>query len=247
MSHGPGLLIMFTGPVSVSIINAMACWLLWSKHHDLLFRDGPPPPGLETHGSALSDPIRTASIFGTVLALGPLIFGLFLLGDHLLIPPRISGPVSLRWSYLTGNYASSPAVADGTVYLGSDRPQGLRAERRHRPLRWSDTTGNGIHAGPAVYGGTVYVGSDDGKLYALNAATGRLRWSYTTGLPHRAPARVANGTVYFGGVDHKVYALSAATGRLRWSYTTRRTPSPPVRRWRAAPSTSAASTTRCTP
>jgi hypothetical protein len=41
LSHGFGLLITFGGPLSVSIINAVACWLLWSKYHDLLFREGP--------------------------------------------------------------------------------------------------------------------------------------------------------------------------------------------------------------
>jgi hypothetical protein len=43
MSHGLWLLITFGGPLSVSIINAVACWLLWSKYHDLLFREGPRP------------------------------------------------------------------------------------------------------------------------------------------------------------------------------------------------------------
>jgi hypothetical protein len=43
---GFGLLIVFTGPVTVSIINAVACGRLWRKHHDLLFRGGPKVPGL---------------------------------------------------------------------------------------------------------------------------------------------------------------------------------------------------------
>jgi outer membrane protein assembly factor BamB len=219
LSHGGWLLITFTGPVLVSFINAVACWLLWRNHRDLLFRAGPPQRGLEAHGPARSGLIRTASIFGTVLALGPLAFGVVVLGTRLLSTPVISGPVSLRWSYLTGGHASSPAVADGTVYLGSDDRRVYALNAATGRLRWSYTTGNGIYAGPAVSGGIVYIGSDDGKLYALNAATGRLRWSYTSPYSIESTPVVADGTVFFGGFDHKVHALSAATGHLRWSYS----------------------------
>ena len=220
VSHSLWLLITFGGPLTVSIINAVACCLLWSKYHDLLFREGPRPRGLGAPASSVSVPIRAiASISGAVVALGPLVFGLILLGDHLFVPPRISGPVSLRWSYLTGGYASSPAVADGTVYLGSDDRKVYALNAVTGRLRWSFATGNGIYAGPAVSGGVVYVGSDDGRLYALNAATGQLRWSYASHYAVESTPVVAGGTVYFGSFDHKVFALDAATGRLRWSYS----------------------------
>ena len=219
VSHGLGLLITFGGPLTVSIINAAACCLLWSKYHDLLFRKGPRPLGLGAPAPGVSGWTRMASISGAVVALGPLVFGLFLLGNHLLIPPRISGPVSLRWSYLPGNYASSPAVADGTVYLGSDDRKVYALDAATGRLRWSFTTGDGIYAGPAVSGGIVYIGSDDGKLYALNAATGQLRWSYTSHYAVESTPVVVDGTVYFGSFDHEVRALDAATGHLRWSYS----------------------------
>ena len=93
-------------------------------------------------------------------------------------------------------------------------------------------------------GGTVYAGSDDGTVYALDAATGGLRWAYTAGDSVSDPA-VAGGTVYVGGHDGTVYALDAATGRLRWTYSTAGMVDS-ARRWRAARSTSAATTARCT-
>jgi uncharacterized integral membrane protein len=52
--YGLGLLIVFTGPLTVSMINALACRRLWLKHHDLLFRDGPRVPGLGTPRTAAS-------------------------------------------------------------------------------------------------------------------------------------------------------------------------------------------------
>ena len=152
----------------------------------------------------------------------------------------------VRWSYTTGNQGNSgPAVVGGTVYVGSDDGKVYALDAATGHVRWSYTTANIVSSSPAVVGGTVYVGSIDGKVYALDAATGHLRWSYTTGLGVQSDPAVVGGTVYIGSLDHKVYALDAATGQLRWSYTTE-AKSSPARRWSAAPSTSAATTARCT-
>jgi outer membrane protein assembly factor BamB len=224
VSYRLGLLIVLTGPLSVSIVNAVACGRLWLKYHDLLFRDGPLVPGQGTPrtaaSSSASHPLaRLTAIAGTVIAIGPIALGLIVVGNHFLKVPRISGPVALRWSHLTGNYVSSPAVAGGTVYYGSEDSKVYALDAATGRLRWSYTTGGGVYAGPAVAGGIVYIGSDDGNLYALNAATGHLRWSYDTRYAVESTPVLAGGTVYFGSFDHKVFALSAATGRLRWSYS----------------------------
>ena len=113
VSYRLGLLIVLAGPLSVSIVNAVACDRLWHKYHDLLFRDGPLVPGQETPRTAASSsahrPLgQLAAIAGTVIAIGPVALGLIVVGNHFLKVPRISGPVALRWSHLTGNYVSSP-------------------------------------------------------------------------------------------------------------------------------------------
>jgi outer membrane protein assembly factor BamB len=224
VSYRLALLVVLTGPLSVSIINGVACGRLWLKYHDLLFRDGPLLPGQGTPRTAASASahrplVRLAAIAGTVMAIGPVALGLIVVGNHFLKVPRISGPVALRWSHLTGNYVSSPAVAGGTVYYGSEDSRVYALDAATGRLRWSYTTGGGVYAGPAVTGGIVYIGSDDGKLYALSATTGHLRWSYDTRYAVESTPALAGGTVYFGSWDHKVFALSAATGRLRWSYS----------------------------
>ena len=135
--------------------------------------------------------------------------------------PASGPPGQVRWTYTTGDQVdSSPAVAGGTVYIGSHDHKVYALDAATGRLRWSYTTGDLVGSGPAVAGGTVYAGSNDGKVYALDAATGRLRWFYTTGNHVVADPAVAGGTVYVGSDDHKVYALDAATGRLRWTYTT---------------------------
>jgi outer membrane protein assembly factor BamB len=137
--------------------------------------------------------------------------------------PRASGTPSppVRWAYSTGRPVhSGPAVAGGTVYVGSnnDMVYALNAANGH--LRWAYNTGYFVSSSPAVAGSSVYVNGGDNKVYALNAANGHLRWTYTTAGPTGSsrPA-VSGGTVYVGSWDGKVYALDTATGNLRWVYT----------------------------
>ena len=67
---------------------------------------------------------------------------------------------------------SSPAVANGVVYVGSDDDNVYALNASTGALLWSYTTGNDVYSSPAVANGVVYVGSDDGNVYALNANTG---------------------------------------------------------------------------
>ncbi|MDP2953063.1 MAG: PQQ-binding-like beta-propeller repeat protein, partial [Chloroflexota bacterium] len=128
---------------------------------------------------------------------------------------------ALRRSYTTGGPAqSSPAVANGVVYVGSGDKKLYALDAATGALRWSYTTGDAVTSSPAVASGVVYVGSRDRKVYALDAATGALRWSYTTGGMVDSSPTVANGVVYVGSWDNKLYALNAASGALGWSYTT---------------------------
>jgi outer membrane protein assembly factor BamB len=133
-----------------------------------------------------------------------------------------TGPTPhVRWTYPTGSWVESrPAVADGTVYIGSgdDKVYALNAATGR--VLWSYTTGFEVNSSPAVADGTVYIGSDDDKVYALNAATGRVLWTYTTGGNVDSSPTVTGSTVYIGGLDDKVYALNAATGQVLWTYTT---------------------------
>ena len=135
----------------------------------------------------------------------------------------VSGrPSSRNWAYTTGGQVySSPAVADGTVYIGSYDGNVYALDAATGHIRWTYTTSGTVDSSPAVADRTVYVGSDDGNVYALDAATGHVRWTYATGgLAIAAKPVVAGGTVYIGSDDHKVYALDAATGHVRWTYTT---------------------------
>jgi len=112
------------------------------------------------------------------------------------------------WNYTTGSWVdSSPAVAGGVVYVGSDDHNVYALNATTGARIWNYTTGSYVDSSPAVAGGVVYVGSGDSKVYALNATTGARIWNYTTSnLVFSSPA-VAGGVVYVGSQDGKVYAF----------------------------------------
>jgi parallel beta-helix repeat protein len=141
---------------------------------------------------------------------------------------------NVLWSYRTGTVRpvvfSSPAVADGKVYVGSDDGKvycldAIGNGDGTTSVMWNYTTGDSVFSSPAVADGKVYVGSTDGNVYCLYASIGAKFWSYTTDVTqisnsvYSSPA-VADGKVYAGSYDHCVYCLDASTGTKIWSYTT---------------------------
>jgi outer membrane protein assembly factor BamB len=121
-------------------------------------------------------------------------------------------------------FLSSPALSDGTLYIGSGDHNVYALDAATGVLRWKFATGNVVHASPAVAGGTVYIGSWDRYFYALDAKSGALRWKFQTGDDQKiynqigiaGSAAVSGGLVYFGCRDSFFYALEAKTGTLRW-------------------------------
>lgn len=125
------------------------------------------------------------------------------------------------WSASTAAYInSSPAVANGIVYIGSEDRNVYAFNATTGTLLWKTPTGDLIHSSPAVANGIVYIGSTDNKLYAFDAMTGKPRWTLTTGDRIYSSPTVANGIVYVSSQDHKLYALDAITGAILWTYTT---------------------------
>jgi outer membrane protein assembly factor BamB len=137
-----------------------------------------------------------------------------------------------------GAIESSPAVADGAVYVGSDDGNLYALNASTGAKLWNYTTsyqltwtvGNQVTSSPAVSGGVVYVGSVGGNIYAFNATTGAKIWSYYTGPSvafgggywHgvQASPAVDYGMVYVGSVDGYMYALNASTGKPTWEVKT---------------------------
>jgi eukaryotic-like serine/threonine-protein kinase len=129
--------------------------------------------------------------------------------------------LTLDWQYATGGAIwSSPVVANGVVYFGSDDKK-VWALNLDGTKKWTYLTGDAVRSIPAVDGGVVYVGSNDNLVYALDAVAGTKKWSFAAGndILTSAPL-VANGMVYVGSLDGNFYALNKDTGVKNWSVNT---------------------------
>jgi outer membrane protein assembly factor BamB len=133
-----------------------------------------------------------------------------------VLSPKTVGRLKLKWSYSLGEFEdSSPAVADGVVYIGGSSLYAVDATTG--TLLWSFTLGDYVTTGPAVANGMVYFASFDRNVYALDARTGALRWSFGMPFDVFASPTVSNGAVYIGSDDGSVYALDSTTGTKIWS------------------------------
>jgi len=104
-----------------------------------------------------------------------------------------------------GEFASSPAVTDDSVYVGGDRLVAL--DRQSGSVNWGRSFSGPVNSSPVVVDGTVYVGTDDSRVVGFEAGSGNTVWSVDTdGSVVSSPA-VADGTVYVGCLDGTVYAF----------------------------------------
>jgi outer membrane protein assembly factor BamB len=144
-----------------------------------------------------------------------------------------SGPtnLTLRWEFTaSGAIVSSPSVADGRVYVGSQDKNIYCLDARCGRFIWNFTTGSRIKSSPAVVDGYVYIGPDDGYVYCLNAENGSFVWKKYAGgyIPAHFDAVtrlcsspiVVGGRVYVGSLDTNVYCLEARTGNITWTRKT---------------------------
>jgi len=85
----------------------------------------------------------------------------------------LAGPKTNRvlWSrQVGGRVVSSPAVANGVVYIGSWDYNVYALDAENGSLIWSYNTGNWVVSSPAVANGVVYVaGQDGGILWAFGS------------------------------------------------------------------------------
>jgi outer membrane protein assembly factor BamB len=76
---------------------------------------------------------------------------------------------AVKWTAITGGAVeSSPAVANGVVYIGAwDDHTVYALDAGSGATLWTKTTGGYIYPSPAVANGVLYIGSGDAKMYAF--------------------------------------------------------------------------------
>jgi eukaryotic-like serine/threonine-protein kinase len=156
--------------------------------------------------------------------------------------PKLNG---VKWTFHThGEVISSPAIVNGTIYVGSNDGNLYAIDQQAGSLKWSFHTEARITSSPAVADGLVYFSSYDSNFYAVDTATGKLRWKFRNAGERRYSAShlhgslpagetmpdpfdvylsspaVWQGAVFFGSGDGNVYALDAVTGSIKWTFHT---------------------------
>jgi len=115
---------------------------------------------------------------------------------------------------------SSPAVADGVVFVSSRLPAAVYALNESTGIvLWSRSFGGNVESSPAVARGRVFFGCNDRYVYSLNSSTGSTIWSYSTGDDMSSSPAVADGKVFISSYSGKLYALDESTGELLWIHT----------------------------
>ncbi len=113
---------------------------------------------------------------------------------------------------------STPAVHDGTVYVGAYDGNLYALDADTGECLWKYRTDGGIASSPCVYEDTVFVGSTDRVLYAVDRTRGRVRWTCPTQGKVWSSPRAAFGHVFFGSDDRHVYAVNVRGGRVAWKF-----------------------------
>jgi outer membrane protein assembly factor BamB len=108
----------------------------------------------------------------------------------------------------SGQFYSTPAVANGRVFVGNTDHFVYSFAAHTGQLAWRYSTGSYVYAAPAVAPGpggkpTVFIGSYDSTFYAFDARSGNVRWSFN------APGRISGAPtvvghiVYFADLDSR--------------------------------------------
>jgi outer membrane protein assembly factor BamB len=122
----------------------------------------------------------------------------------------------VNWTYEAGSAFSSPAVAEGLVFVGvngtgSRDSQVLALGQTSGDLVWSHDLDGYMTASPAYADGVVYIGagSRDGHLYAFDTQSGDVLNRVSIGGSVYSPV-VTDNEIYVANSNTEVYALSGA-------------------------------------
>jgi outer membrane protein assembly factor BamB len=149
----------------------------------------------------------------------------------------------LKWKFSTkGKVIASPALAGGTLYIGSTDGNFYALDAASGTQRWKFATHARIVSSAAVANGMVFFASYDHNFYALDAATGALKWKYDFAGERRFAAEhihgtypaaetmpdpfdfyasspaLWNGALFFGNGNGMITALDAASGAVKWTF-----------------------------
>jgi len=86
-----------------------------------------------------------------------------------------------NWEYAVGDeVVSTPAVADGTAYVGASDERLYALDADAGTVEWTYEVSDLVWSSPAVAFGTVFFGDWDGLVHAVDADSGDAEWTADT-------------------------------------------------------------------
>ncbi len=136
----------------------------------------------------------------------------------------------INWIFKTKGYiTSSPAVADGVVYVVSQEPDSgalYKLDAFSGDVIWNTSIpyqvlfmgGTDLHASPTVADGMVFASSNAKEYYGINATTGKIMWTYRA---EGAEEFILCSTIYKDGklylIDKfSIICVDAKNGTTYW-------------------------------
>lgn len=107
----------------------------------------------------------------------------------------------VRWSHdISINRAirTPPAVADGTVVVGTDLGTVVGLDAMTGLERWGFQAAGAINGSPAIANGEVIVGDYAGAVHSLDLQTGAEQWWLDLGAPVFTSPAILDGVIYLG-------------------------------------------------
>lgn len=123
------------------------------------------------------------------------------------------------WTYSSeANIISTPAVADGKVFVGNQNGVMTCFTLKEGKEVWKFITKGAIFSSPAVSKNFIVFGSGHGYVIALDTKKGKLKWQYKAGAAVLGSPIIIGDTVFIGGSDNSFVALNINDGKVIWKF-----------------------------
>lgn len=136
----------------------------------------------------------------------------------------VEGPTaepSAHWeAEIDGQVEASPAVADGSLYIGGSEGLIFSINPIDGEVSWQFDTADSVRSPPTIQDDVVFAGDDSGVLYAIDGDSGDSIWTAETGADVTGAPAVVDETVYVGSFDGTLYAFDVTNGSNRWEFET---------------------------
>lgn len=129
---------------------------------------------------------------------------------------------SEKFGYDRRSIQSSPAIANGIVYIGARDGFLYAIDLMTGKERWHfDHKISWVNASAAIADGTIYAGSSDAAfVQAVDAQTGAERWRTSTDVPVWSSPAVSGDYLYVGDFVGRLHAFDRRDGKDLWKFRT---------------------------